>query len=262
MSIIIKSLKTMGLAALLITSNTFATDISMDGTILSVDDRADAGQGGSIYNIDQMDVSWSSDNTITVDVFTNFSKFNRRGYNNNNKHENGRTDQKIIYGDLLIGANDGRNSDFNYAFSLGDLFSGWNTRFSRIERLNQTNGGLYAINGTTTAGQYHGYSRDKGSVFGNTTGSELNSNSSFWSATHGKLSFSFNVAGLSMFEDAKSLSLSWAMSCYNDAVHETFTVNRGSRPASVPEPATILLMILALAGIAYRQGNKRSSFSA
>jgi hypothetical protein len=262
MSIITKSLKTIAFGAFLATSSAYATDISMDGTSVSVDDRADAGQGGSIYDINQMDVSWASDNTITVDIFTNFANTNSQGNTSNNKYRNGSNRKKIVYGDLLIGANNNGSSDFNYAFSLGDLFGGWNTRFSKYNRFNQTNGGLYEVNGTKTAGQYHGYSSDKGSVFGNTTGSELNAGTSSWSAGNGKVSFSFNVSGLDAFKNATSLSLSWAMSCYNDAVHDTFAVNRGNKPAIVPEPSTMILMLLALVGITYRQRSKRNSFSA
>lgn len=263
MSIITKNLKILALSALFATANTFATDIALDGTTVSVNDRADSGQGGWIYDINQMDVSWGTDNTINVDVFTSFTKIRNNGINSNNTHYSGNPAKKIIYGDLLIGANNGSDSGFNYAFSLGDLYNGWNTRFSRINRTNQHNGGLYAIDSTQSAGSYHSYSNDRGAVFGNTIGNELNSNDSRWSALNGKLSFSFNVSGLDAFRDATSLSLSWAMSCYNDAVHETFAVNRSSnKPAIVPEPTTVVLMLIALAGIVYRQRAKSNSFSA
>ncbi|WP_257173783.1 PEP-CTERM sorting domain-containing protein [Colwellia sp. M166] len=262
MSIITNSLKMLTFGALLATTSAYATDIALDGTTVSVNDRADAGQGGWIYNVDQMDVSWGDDDTITVDVFTKFAS-SYRGRNSNNTYSDGSNHKNIIFGDLLIGANSASNSGFNYAFSLGDLYSGWNTRFSRIERLDQTNGGLYKINGTTSAGSYHGYSDDRGAVFGQTKGHELNENASTWSSTNEKISFSFNVSGLDAFREATSLSLSWAMSCYNDAVHETFAVNRGNSPVvDVPEPATIILMLLALAGIAYRQRAKSNLLSA
>lgn len=263
MSMIKKGLQTLALTTLLASTSIYATDITVGGSTVSVDDRQDPGQGGWRYDINGMDVSWGADNTITVDVFTNFAKEDDRNRTYNNRSRSGQKRNKIIYGDLLIGANNDGSSDFNYAFSLGNLFGNWNTRFSQIERLNQTNGGLYAINGTTSAGQYHGYSRDKGSVFGNRTGSELNGGSSFWSVSDGKFSFSFNVGGIDAFKKATSLSLSWAMSCYNDAVHDTFALTRKNRPPTdVPEPTTVMLMLLALAGIVYSQKKKKGDFSA
>lgn len=268
MSIIKKSLKIFGLAAFLVSANVYATDITVGGSSVSVNDRADTGQGGTanngyLYNINQMDVNWASDNTITVDVFTNFAR--KDGWENN-YHASGRHNKNIIFGDLLIGANQGNNSGFNYAFSLGDFMNSNATRFDWTNLSNEKEGGLFAINGTTKAGDYHGYKRDKGSVFGNVTGLEQNSSSSFWSVSGGsntgKISFSFNVGGIDAFKNATSLSLSWAMSCYNDAVHSTFDIARKNKPAEVPEPTTIVLMLFALAGIAYRQKNKRNSFSA
>tara|TARA_B110000211_G_scaffold79221_2_gene92870 strand:+ start:11737 stop:12531 length:795 start_codon:yes stop_codon:yes gene_type:complete len=263
MSIITNGLKVLAFGMLLATTHAHATDIALDGTTVSVNDLADDGEGGWVYDIDQMDVSWGADDTINVDVFTSFSTIRSNYRNSNNTYYSGNPAKTIIYGDLLIGANNGTDSGFNYAFSLGDLYNGWNTRFSRINRVNQQNGGLYAIDSTQSAGSYHSYSSDRGAVFGNTIGNELNSNDSRWSATSGKLSFSFNVSGLDAFRDATSLSLSWAMSCYNDAVHETFSVNRGTNePAIVPEPTTIVLMLLALVGMVYRQRIKSNSFSA
>jgi len=276
MSIIKKSLKIFSLTAILVSANIHATDITVGGSSVSVNDRADDGQGGWIYDIDKMDVKWSSDNTITVDVFTNFAygdgKFN-------NYYSSGQNHKNIIFGDLLIGANRGSDTGFNYAFSLGDLNNSNSSRFDRSGLENETEGGLFAINSTESAGDYHGYNNDKGSVFGNTVGVEQNSGMSLWSAetervkhenkygdwrdySWGKVSFSFNVGGIDAFKNATSLSLSWAMSCYNDAVHSTFDIARKNKPAEVPEPTTIVLMLFALAGIAYRQKNKRNSFSA
>ena len=79
----------------------------------------------------------------------------------------------------------------------------------------------------------------------------------------GKISFSFNVTGIQAFENATTLALSWAETCFNDDVHETFAVKRGgNEPAIVPEPTTIVLMLLALVGMVYRQRIKSNSFSA
>ena len=56
------------------------------------------------------------------------------------------------------------------------------------------------------------------------------------------ISFSFNVNGIDAFQNASQLAFSWAMSCANDVVDGVVSVNR---PTSVPEPATVLLMLAA-----------------
>lgn len=262
MSIIKVGFKVLVLSAVLASANAMATDITVGGSSVSIDDRESAGDRDangrdSTYNIDQMDVSWSSDNTITVDIFTNFANFSHNNGTETHNNEHGYYGERIVYGDLLIGVDSG--SSFNYAFSLGGM------RTSQDAFSGSDVGGLYLINGTTTSRDRHtnsnGRARYDGDIFGNTIGNELGNNTS-WSVSHGKISFSFNVAGLTIFENAQSLALSWAESCFNDDVHGEFDIARKNKPADVPEPATLILMLLALAGVAYRQKNKRNSFSA
>lgn len=261
MSMIKIGLKTLGFAALLASTSVYATTINVGGSTVSVDDRESAGDRDangrdSTYNIDQMDVTWSADNTITVDIFTNFANFSHNNNTETHNNEHNYYGEKIVYGDLLIGIDNG--SSFNYAFSLGDM------RTSQDAFGGTDAGGLYAIDGTTTSRDRHtnsnGRARYDGDIFGNTVGNEIGNNTS-WGVSHGKISFTFNVAGLSVFENASTLALSWAESCFNDDVSGMFELSR-TRPADVPEPATVVLMLLALAGIAYRQKNKRDSFSA
>lgn len=256
--LMIKVFKAIVIVASIFSVSVNATNIDVGGSTVAVDDSYDAGYGGSIYDVDEMTVSWGADDTITVDVFTKFAdqrnNYNGTAYNSNNIYQDGSRGKKIIFGDLLIGANTGNDSGYNYAFSLGSLYSGWNERFSNIDRVEQSIGGLYEISGVKSAGSYHGYSTHRGAVFGQTYGNEINSSLSSWSSTSGKLSFVFSVAGLDVFKRATSLSLDWAMSCFNDSVKGQFAVNRGSDSSvSVPEPATAILMLLAIAGLAYRQ---------
>lgn len=272
MSIINISLKALGLATLLASSSVYATNITVGGSTVIVDDRESAGDRDaygrdSIYNIDQMNVSWSADNTITVDIFTNFANFVHDGdtETHNNQHEYYGKD--IVYGDLLIGVDNG--SSYNYAFNLGDMR--WDQ--GAVSPTNSS-GGLYAINGLYTSQGYHrdrnGQASRQGAIAGATTGSELGSNTSWgvsqgvnqWGVSQGKISFSFNVAGLGVFTSAQSLALSWAESCFNDDVSQTLNVRRNRPVTSVPEPTTALLMLLALGGLVYRRRSKGENFSA
>ena len=152
----------------------------------------------------------------------------------------------IVYGDLLIGLDSG--SSFNYAFSLGNM------GMNQSAFAGTSSGGLYAINGTTSSRQYHTNGRRSaarnGAVFGNTVGSELGSFNS-WSVSDGMISFSFNVAGLSVFENASSIALSWAESCYNDAVTMDLQVSRTI--TDVPEPTTVMIFGFGLIALALRK---------
>ena len=286
--------KTLGLIILMSSGSAAASTLVPD-TILA-ETKADPGNGtgstssnGYAYNVDSMAVNWAGNDMITVDIMTNFAKGNNTKYNYGNAESNGQK-KRIIYGDLLIGAQDGVNDatsadSFNYAFSLGDFISNsylqyqnyfqtseyysstYNAdRYYNGDQNAQKSGGLYEISGTETAGEFHNTSKS-GSVFGSTVGSELNANDSSWSvdSTSGKISFSFSVAGIDAFRDATALSLSWAMSCYNDAVHDSWELTRttgggGGGGVSVPEPQMVLLMLLGLAGIAARR--KKQSFKA
>lgn len=266
MSIIKVGFKVLVLSAVLASTNTMATDITVGGSTVSIDDRESAGDSDAVgndnvYNIDQMDVSWSSDNTITVDIFTNFANLSHDGgtETHNNQSSHSYFGRNIMYGDLMIGVD---SDSFNYAFNLSEN-RGIQTGFE-----NSSTGGLYNIenSNTWTSRQWHnnsdGSARRNGIVSANTNGlTEIDANSS-WSVSHGKISFSFNVANLDVFRNASTLALSWAETCFNDAVHGEFDIARKNKPADVPEPATIVLMLLALAGVASRQKNKRNSFSA
>jgi hypothetical protein len=289
MSLIKNCIKALSVVVLLSSSNVFASDILVDGFVMDPDTGTGSkSTNGYAYDIDKMDVIWDGTNDmITVDVFTNFAKENNTEYDYGSRF--GEYRKRIIYGDLLIGAQDGTNdptnaSSFNYAFSLGDFISdSWlkyqdyfqgdkagsayynADRYYAGDQTKQKSGGLYAIDGTTTAGEFHGTDKG-GSVFGNLDGGEINGGSSSWSVSNdmGKISFSFSVAGIDAFKNATALSLSWAMSCYNDAVHGSWEVAKngggGGGSTPVPEPQTLLLMLLGVIGIAARR--KQQGFNA
>lgn len=250
MSLVKQCLKIISLVALLATSSAYATDITIGGSTVSIDDRESAGDqdaygDDNIYNIDQMDVSWANDNTITVDIFTNFD------YTENRRHDY--KGKKIVFGDLLIKVG---SNNYNYAFKLGNL------RGSKNQFNNSDVGGLYAITGVKTSNARHSGAERDGPVFGKKGGNlELNSGLSSWSSNLGKISFSFNVGGISAFQSANSIALSWAMSCFNDDVNTQLSINRPP-PKDVPEPATIFIMLLALAGLVFTRRKQTNTFSA
>lgn len=262
-----KVIKSLTLIASLCVSTAYAADIPIYNQ--SFNDGTHDAFGGSDYEIQKMDVNWASNGQITVDVFTNFGT-------ENNEHKGG--DRYITFGDLLIGTNAGAN----YAFSLGDLTTTvqdddryYNNKvagyeryydFKDNEKYTNTNGSLYQITDTIKSDEYHSSGVQHGDVFGNTsTGTNVGSGS--WSidnsGTWDKLSFSFNVAGISAFQNASQLNISWAMSCYNDAVDGVVNILK-KKPAAVPEPSTILLMLLGLVFIINTRKNKSklNNFSA
>ncbi len=255
MTVIKNVFKILAITALF-SSNAFASDFLVDTTI--EDSNYDA-VGGWKYEIDKMDVQWATDDLITVDIYTNFVDYNNTystGYGNGN----------IVLGDLLIGT-DGANSPFNYAFVLSDA-DRQEDRYYEKSHWDNT-GTLTEISSTLTAKQYHNNSSSvqQGQILaGNKVGQ---GQQSAWSVdrqntgdnrdNYDLISFSFNVNGIDAFQNASQLAFSWAMSCANDAVDGVVSVNRAT---SVPEPASLLLLVIALGLIAKSRKTKTNKFSA
>lgn len=275
MQFIHSAIKLVSLLAILGSINAFAGDIPIDNHTKL--DRNDTAYGGKNYEIDKMLVNWDSKDQITVDIYTNFGS-------NNNKHRASNPGRNIIYGDLLISTG-GTESDFNYAFSLGRIFSSehsnWtnnsaaNYKYSGHERYythnnkankTYTSGGLYEISDTVGSTDYHtnGGVRD-GEVFADLSAgsSKANASNESWGVNNSRhdfdiFSFSFNVANIDAFQNASQLSLSWAMSCYNDVV--TATIDKSS--IAVPLPTTSILLILALVILLLGQNKQAQRFDA
>ncbi|MEW6993999.1 PEP-CTERM sorting domain-containing protein [Colwelliaceae bacterium MEBiC 14330] len=236
-------LKILATSVLLSSVNSFAADFLVDTTI--EDSNYDA-VGGWKYEVDKMNVQWANDGLLTVDIYTNFVDYN-------NQYGTGHGNGKIVLGDLLIGT-DGANSAYDYAFVLSNADRQEDKYYEQSHWDNI--GSLTEISSTITSKEYHNYSSSvqQGQIMaGNQIGQSYQS---AWSVdrqntgpnrdNYDLISFSFNVNGIDAFQNASQLAFSWAMSCANDVVDGIVNVNRAT---SVPEPTTLLLVLLALAFI-------------
>ena len=265
MTVMKNVIKFLAATALLSSATAFSADFLVDTTI---DDANNDAIGGWKYEIDKMDVQWANDGLVTVDIYTNFVDYNNTYSTGTDRY--GRSNGNIVLGDLLIGT-DGANSPFNYAFVLSDADRQEDKYY---ERKHWDNTGTFTeISSTVTAKEYHNNSSSvqHGQIMaGNTVGQGLQS---AWSVdrqntganrdNYDLISFSFNVNGIDAFQNASQLAFSWAMSCANDIVDGVVSVNRPDGGNNkIPEPTTILLMLLALAFLAKSRNNKGSNFSA
>lgn len=259
MTLIERVLKTFSVALLFCSATAVASDLIVDTTI---DDSHDAGAGGWKYDIEKMDVQWAADDTITVDVYTNFVDYNNKY---STYDADGDFTGKIVLGDLLI-STDGDESAFDYAFVISDADREEKYNYKAGNHWEKT-GNFTEITSTQKSNQFHqdsvnvsqGITEDtKNDVdvehnivvadgLGDSVGSGLNSALTIdrinASTGFDKISFSFNVGGVSDFQSASQLAFSWGMSCANDIVSGVVSVNR---PSSIPEPSIVLLMLAAL----------------
>jgi len=277
MPLLSKLIYPLSLVAAITASSVFASNIPIDNH--TVYDRGDQAYGGADYQVDRMLVNWDANDQITVDIYTNFGS-----HNNDWTGDNPRGGRSIIYGDLLLGTT-GSASDFNYAFSLGELTTqseadaGWDNYYGHAptdsnngvsyeryyrhdedtntsyDTANSTSGsGLYAIENTqsSTPDYHEGGGVEVGEVFGDITDRNNKAADGKWTVNNSStefdiFSFSFNVANIDAFQNAEQLALSWTMSCYNDAVTALITKTPGTTPIPVPAPASSLLLLLGLA---------------
>ncbi len=255
MTLIKNVFKILAMTALLACSATFAADLLVDTTI---DDSNSDAVGGWKYEIDKMDVQWTNNGLITVDIYTNFVDYNNQ-YGTSNGNGN------IVLGDLLIGTT-GDTSAYNYAFVLSNA-DRQEDKYYETQHWDNT-GTLTEISSTITAKDYHNNaaSVQQGQILaGNHVGQGQQSQWTIDRQNTGPnrdnydlISFSFNVNGIDAFQNASQLAFSWAMSCANDVVDGIVNVNR---PTSVPEPATLLIMLFALIFMAKNRVKKTGGFT-
>jgi hypothetical protein len=262
-------LKFISVATLFVSANVFSADFLVDTTI---NDAQGDTIGGSKYEINKMDVKWADNDLITVDIYTNFVDYNNQVYGG--RHRN------IVLGDLLIGTTGDLNAlDYAFVLSNNDRKGDYSNSNHVGNKHWDKNGGLTALdvnnNSTLSSKEYHGRNSNTGSgevMAGHTTGDTTQGNWSVdnyatwtyddgnWVQKTDKISFSFNVSGIDAFQNASQLAFSWAMSCANDVVDGVVSVNRPS--TNVPEPASLVLMLLALAFMVKIRSQKSDGFSA
>jgi len=255
-------LKFIAVAALFVSANVFSADFLVDTTINDAHNDAISSPGNEWkYEVNKMDVKSVGD-LVTVDIYTNFVDYN-------GQYSAGGKD--IVLGDLLISTN-GADTPFNYAFALSN---GTRKEDDYADKSHwDGKGSLTEISSTKTAKQYHNNSSSvqegeilAGKKIGKKTDGDVSifrQNTGHYRNNFDVISFSFNVSGIDAFQNASQLAFSWAMSCANDIVEGVVKVNHnGNRPPNnIPEPASLLLMLLALAFIAKRRSKKSDGFSA
>ena len=247
-----------------------------------MDNYIGAGYSGDVYgevqkyDIDKMTVSRTG-TLLTVNIFTAF--YDYIGDNDirlgdlflaaGDSNVWQPNDNSPYFGDhFSSGSNHNTGTNWQYAFDLGSEGG---------DRLNAQNGSQY--NGwlrdvnkadVVDSNAYHGYdgSRDdQGVIMKN--GSYNAYSSSKWSVGnkayeingigYGALSFTMDVSGTAL-ATANQIEFRWAMSCANDIIEgfasATLPGGGGDNSTTVPEPQTILLMLLGITGIIYRRKAK------
>ncbi|GAA5136755.1 PEP-CTERM sorting domain-containing protein [Thalassotalea piscium] len=241
-----------------------------------MDNYIGAGYSGDVYgqdkyyDIDKMVVSRTG-SILSVNIFTAF-------YNDINT--NG-----VKLGDLFMATtNDGSNpwnpttgqphggdlfskdyhnsntgTNWNYAYDLGgDRYKSYGQ--GRLKS-GFDNNDVYTANQLLGSGVRTNQAVMLHDKSNQTTHSQSNWNVGGYSYTknniyYGNVSFSFDVAGTAL-ETANQIAFRWAMTCANDIIEGLVSVTPpgggGDNSTVVPEPQTIMIMLLGLAGIAYRR---------
>ncbi|GHE86876.1 PEP-CTERM sorting domain-containing protein [Thalassotalea profundi] len=240
-----------------------------------MDNYIGAGYSGDVYgsksayDIDKMEVSRTG-NFLTVNIFTAFY---------NNIGDNG-----IRLGDLFMAAGDsdvwnptGSTPNNGDRFSNNNWRNNTGTNWEYAFDLGSENGDRMGSSGTgwlrdvnrndlVDSDDLHGNSSRKYQGVMMEDGGYSAYSSASWSVggkayrkdgiDYGALSFTMDVSGTAL-ATANQIAFRWAMTCANDIIEGLASVapggGGGDNITTVPEPQTIMLLLLGMAGIAYRR---------
>jgi hypothetical protein len=185
----------------------------------------------NIFNIDWMTVSITTDGDVTVGIQTGYIDGTRG----------------TTYGDLFV-STDGW-SPFGVAGSgYTDDVSGSGESWEYA--LNTTSGLIYSVdsnnilvsNDVMTADAHH-YRNDQEVLYNPGTG-EADVGTFAFSHAGSLISYAFNLSAFGLsWEDELDLGFHWTMTCANDVIQG------GIYKAAVPEPGTMLLLGMGIAGL-------------
>lgn len=250
------------------------------GDVKNGDTNDNTNNTTSKYNINSLTVT-RVDELLTVVIDTNFVG-----------HNTGHIDFGDLFMSTNVSASDApwkpssgsdtfHNTDWNYAYTIrdwerqdgsqpeswvdrnnensgrGQLVSGFtNSDLSYSNSTSNRHNQVVSLNSSTWGGDYQSSSYSYDKVYYNGSGHNPTAGTGYsdWTAGNNKLTFSFDVAGTAL-ATANQIAFRWAMSCANDIIEGLVSIKDkpGSPGTSVPEPQTILLMLLGMAGIAYRR---------
>jgi hypothetical protein len=255
--------------------SSFATDVTGE-TIM--DNYIGAGHSDDVngksykYDIDKMVVSRDG-TTLNVDIFTAF-------YNDINYIKLGDlfmatssdssspwspfvnpwdpTGDQPYSNDRYAKYGNNTGTDWNYVYDLkkrggtsgtGQLKSGFSQNdlkmSSQLHSGARNNQAVRLINRDNhTIHSTSAWSVDDNYSYAKTAGGTYNG--------YGKVSFSFDVSGTAL-ATANQIAFRWAMTCANDIIEGVASFAPTTDSTAVPEPQTIMLMLLAMAGLIYRR---------
>lgn len=226
-----------------------------------------------IYDVDTMFISRVG-TTLNIDIFTAF--YNNIGQNgidlgdlflaadvaNNDTGSSpwNPTTNSPYYGDQFSStSNSNTGTNWNYAYSLGDTRDtrsgvGELRDFNSNQLVDTANGRNYREGQAVTVnnnGSYNSYGTSSWNVDNSYSYAKRVGNTN---NGYGKVSFSFDVTGTAL-ATANQIAFRWSMTCANDIIEglASFAPQPGGGSTTVPEPSTVVLMLLAMAGLIYRR---------
>ena len=209
-----------------------------NGDVIALSDEID------YFDIDNMIIAITPDGDVTVEIQTDYM----------NSHLG------TTYGDLFIstaGWQPYGDANTGYAEDRFGLGQTWNyvlvtpsssSIFGNIYEVNQNN--IQTSNQVMTAPIYH--YRNNQEVLYNPGDEEASQGAFSFTTSQSLISYAFNLSSLGglNWEDELDLGFHWTMTCANDVIQG------GIYKAAVPEPGTMLLLGMGIAGLG-AAGRKR-----